>query len=53
MAEAGTFLFTTTHHFQIGSGSPKAYQMCIVDSFPMGKVVGAWNCPLTPIWCQG
>jgi hypothetical protein len=32
---------------------PTCYSLGTRDSFPEGKVAGAWTWPLTSIWCRG
>jgi hypothetical protein len=42
------------HVVQTGSGAhPASYPMDNGGSFPGGKGIGAWNCPLNSNYCRG
>jgi hypothetical protein len=42
------------HRVQTGSGAyPASYTIVTVVSLCGGKAAGAWNWPLTSMWCRG
>jgi hypothetical protein len=50
---AGTGNFSLHHRVQNGSGAhPPSYPMGTGGFFPRDKATGAWNWPITCIWCR-
>jgi hypothetical protein len=53
-SQAQASYFPLLHNIQIGSGAHQtSYPLGTGDSFPEGKVAGAWSWPLTSIQCRG